>query len=60
MSNYRCPKCQSTDTEKDRDPFRGADTGDRICNKCGHVGWHTSFEKSTTPPTAEASHKEKD
>lgn len=39
--DYRCPKCGSRNTHKDR--IMGSDTMDRECEDCGHVGWHASF-----------------
>lgn len=41
---YQCPKCESTNTEKDRS-FAGGDTGDRKCNNCGYVGQSREFRK---------------
>ena len=36
MTSYKCPKCQSESTSKDKG-FAGMDSGDRVCNSCGHT-----------------------
>lgn len=43
MSDYKCPKCSSDSTSKDKG-FAGNDTGDRICNRCGHTAPAHTFK----------------
>lgn len=38
----RCPKCKSTNVEKERMPT-GEQSGDMVCNACGETGWRGSF-----------------
>ncbi|MEZ8095800.1 hypothetical protein ACED51_17005 [Photobacterium swingsii] len=40
---YKCPKCGSTDTDKDR--YLGSDTMDRVCFDCNYVGAKSEFRK---------------
>jgi transcription initiation factor TFIIIB Brf1 subunit/transcription initiation factor TFIIB len=40
---YKCPKCQSYSTSKERS-FAGGDTGDRICNSCGYTAQSHMFK----------------
>ena len=41
---YKCPKCSSENTHKER--INGADTGDRVCQKCGYTTTANSFKNN--------------
>lgn len=43
MGYYKCPKCGSASTRKDK--CLGHDTGDRICNDCGYEDVRAEFER---------------
>ncbi|OHY89562.1 hypothetical protein BI375_23490 [Vibrio rotiferianus] len=42
---YKCPKCSSEDTYKEK--INGMDTGDRVCRSCGHITSASSFKKNS-------------
>ncbi|KAA8985468.1 Eag protein [Halospina sp. K52047b] len=44
MTMYKCPKCGSSDTSKER--LQGWDTGDRICANCGCTTAAVDFRKA--------------
>jgi predicted RNA-binding Zn-ribbon protein involved in translation (DUF1610 family) len=45
---YRCPKCGSNNTSKER--IMGADTMDRICGNCGYIGPKQEFKEKEIKP----------
>jgi predicted nucleic-acid-binding Zn-ribbon protein len=40
---YKCPKCGSDNTHKDR--IMGSDTMDRKCGDCGYMGVYREFKE---------------
>ncbi len=40
---YKCPKCSSKSTSKEK-VFAGNDSGDRVCNECGHIAPANQFK----------------
>ena len=43
MLIYKCPKCSSKSTSKDK-VFAGNDSGDRVCNDCGYISTANQFK----------------
>lgn len=41
---YKCPKCSSGSTYKER--INGMDTGDRVCKDCGYITSANSFKNN--------------